>query len=204
MDAVTRERIFEPFFTTKEVGKGTGLGLATVNGIVKQHGGWIEVQSEPGAGTTFEVFFPVAKNVALEQEVTGRLLSRPAIQRHKRILVVEDEATVREVVCETLATIGYPVVPAADGLEALEIFSQASERFDLLLTDMVMPNGISGMELAKRLNRQQPELKVVYMSGYSPDLTEGKIELVQGVNFVPKPYDPNELLKAVADQLSAA
>jgi PAS domain S-box-containing protein len=204
MDAPTRERIFEPFFTTKAVGKGTGLGLATVNGIVKQHGGMIDVQSAPGAGTTFNVYFPTVKGAAVEEEPAMRMLTKPAIQRHKRILVVEDEAAVREVVCETLATTGYPVVPAADGLEALEIFSRASEPFDLLVTDMVMPNGISGVELANRLNRQQPALKVVYMSGYTPEWTGVNLELVQGVNFIPKPYDPIELLKTVADQLSAA
>ncbi len=201
MDATTRERIFEPFFTTKEVGKGTGLGLATVNAIVKQHGGWIEVQSELGKGTTFQAFFPTTNN-AVEPSHAEAAKGVGPVNRAKRILVVEDEPAVREVVCETLATTGYPVVSASDGVEALQIVAEASEPFDLLVTDMVMPKGISGVELAIRLNQQQPELKVIYMSGYSPEGTGADFRLVEGVNFVPKPYDPTELLRTIAERLN--
>src|SRR5262249_46837894 len=138
-------RVFEPFFTTKEVGKGTGLGLATVYGIVKQHQGWVEVESELGKGTTFSVFLPCCAETA---EVTDkRFMERAVRGGSETILVVEDEAAVRELVCNLLAAHGYKILQAESGVRALEVWKESKERIDLLLTDLVMPDRMNGREL---------------------------------------------------------
>ena len=158
MDPATMNRIFEPFFTTKEVGKGTGLGLATVYGIVKQHGGWVDVSSAVGRGTTFDVFFP-----ADSQPVPARTQEdAPKAQMpvgNETILVVEDEPVLREMANLILTSCGYRVLEAGSGVQALRSFGSGMDAaIDLVLTDMVMPEGISGMDLAEKLllsNRQQ-------------------------------------------------
>ena len=194
-------RIFEPFFTTKEVGKGTGLGLATVYGIVKQHQGWIEVESEVGKGTAFKVFLPRQGETAetsdghpAEQDVRGGT---------ETILVVEDEALVRELVCSVLARHGYRILQAESGVKALEVWKASREQIDLLLTDLVMPDHLNGRELAERLCAERPRLKVILTSGYSTDVVVKDSALHNGLNYLQKPYHPRKLALAVRDCLDA-
>jgi CheY-like chemotaxis protein len=199
MDAATVERIFEPFFTTKEAGKGTGLGLATVYGIVKQHRGWLEVASQVGLGTTFKVFVPA---IPAEAEKT-QLLSKADVVRGggETILVVEDEASLRELVTKLLRNYGYHVIEATHGKEALQVWQQADSKPALLLTDMMMPEGMTGWELAARIRAESPEVKVLFTSGYSPEIFGTDVQLDDRSNFLPKPYHPKVLAKTVRDCL---
>ena len=158
-------RIFEPFFTTKQPGKGTGLGLATVFGIVKQHGGWIQVDSEVGRGTTFQIFLPAAEDIA---ESRAEEIAKPEAQGGtETILIVEDEPSVRMLTRVVLEPKGYRVLEAADGIEALRVWEQHQGSVHLLLTDIMMPEGLSGLELATRLQTRSPQLRVIFTSGYS-------------------------------------
>ncbi len=199
MDPITANRIFEPFFTTKEVGKGTGLGLATVYGIVKQHQGWIEVESSPGAGTTFQIYFPSTIKVA--QPRLSATNKEVVTGGNETILVVEDEPPLRDLVTDILTLYGYRVIAASSGVEALSAWEQHRDEIDLLLTDMVMPEGVSGRELGERLLKQKPTLKIVYTSGYSPGLSGKDFALLEGHNFLPKPYAPTRLAEVVRECL---
>jgi len=193
--------IFEPFFTTKDVGKGTGLGLATVFGIVQQHQGWINVLSEPGRGATFRIYFPrLAK--AVEKKSTLRATARMR-GGSETILLVEDDASLRKSVRTTLSRLGYKVVEAMTGVEALEVWKLHHEEISLLLTDMVMPDGMNGIELAEKLLRKNPGLKVIYTSGYSADVAGKDFPLDEGVNFLAKPYEAHKLAKTVRSRLDA-
>ncbi len=190
-------RIFDPFFTTKDVGKGTGLGLSTIHGIVKQHEGWVEVISEVGRGSTFKIYLS-ACDASPTPSLTGSEpapVSEPG--RGETVLVVEDESAVRELACASLQKRGYQVLKAADGPQAVEVWNQNPSLVNLLLTDMVMPSGMNGNELAGILQTRNPRLKVIYTSGYSPEILKKDSVLAQGINFLPKPYDPQTLLKAV-------
>ncbi len=193
-------RIFEPFFTTKEIGKGTGLGLATVYGIVKQHEGWIDVESQPGCGTTFRIYFPSTSKRA-ENFVTEPLSELPVQGGNETILIVEDEPALRELVSDILKLYGYKVYEAACGPEALKVWEQHKDEIDLLLTDMVMPEGLSGRELAEKLLRDNPRLKIIYTSGYSPGMAGRDVALLEGFNFLPKPYPPVKLAQLVRECL---
>ncbi|MCI0538515.1 MAG: PAS domain S-box protein [Verrucomicrobiales bacterium] len=195
MASETLTHIFEPFFTTKEVGKGTGLGLATVYGIVELHHGWIEVASQVGCGTSFRIFFPVLADEIVAG--TSPTLPEPLFRGNETILLAEDEPALRKLVRQTLSRCGYEVIEAASGREALERCNNSSIKIDLLLTDLVMPGGISGTELAAQLRSRYPTLKVIYSSGYSIELVAKDCELVDGLNFLPKPYDPKRLARAV-------
>jgi len=195
MDESTKERLFEPFFTTKEVGKGTGMGLATAYGIIKQHNGWIEVESKVGAGSTFTVFLPTTVKRGFKQE--KKAAPSQALGGNETILVVEDEEPVRRFVSDLLKEYGYKVRLASNGVEALEVWKQSSDEIDLLLTDVVMPQQISGLELADRLLRDKCELKVIYTSGYSIELLDGHFGSRPDVNFLPKPYHPLKLAETV-------
>ena len=201
MDAATLARIFEPFFTTKEVGKGTGLGLATVYGIVKQHEGWIECTSAPGQGTTFKVFLPHHTAGAIVPSAAPEV--DPALRGTETVLLVEDEAAVRELNRRALARLGYHVLVATSGPEALPIWEAQQADVRLLVTDMVMPGGMTGLELAVRLRQDRPELRVIYSSGYSPELFAGKVALKEGLNYLAKPYSLAALGKAVRAALDA-
>ncbi len=193
------ERIFEPFFTTKEVGKGTGLGLATVFGIVVQHRGWIEVESKLNAGAAFHIFLPcLAESKKSQTEFTRAPEVRGG---NETILLVEDEAPVRSLARTLLERKGYHVIEADSGLSALEIWQQHRDTIDLLLTDMVMPEGVSGSELAERLCSEKPGLKVVYCSGYTDEMLGENSPLRDNPNFMEKPFDSNKLLKQVRDCL---
>jgi len=194
-------RIFEPFFTTKEVGKGTGLGLATVYGIVKQHQGWIEVESTPGKGTTFKVFLPqCAEGSAMPEPQPANQVVRGGTET---ILVVEDEAPVRELVCNLLTRHGYRILQAESGVKALQLWQESKERIDLLLTDLVMPDRVNGRELAEQLWAEQPRLKVIFTSGYSADVVGKDFVLRPGLNYLQKPYHPHKLAAAVRECLDA-
>jgi two-component system cell cycle sensor histidine kinase/response regulator CckA len=190
--------IFEPFFTTKEVGKGTGLGLATVYGIVKQHGGWIELASRVGEGTTFKIFLP-----AISAPVTAATPPEAEPAAHgggsERILLVEDDSAVRLLARRQLKKFGYQVIEAATGREALEIWQSQGEGIDLLLTDIVMPDGVNGRELARQLRRQRPGLRALFMSGYSQsELGQDATGLQRDQNyFLQKPCHTQVLLDTV-------
>jgi len=195
MNPATLERIFEPFFTTKGVGKGTGLGLATAYGIVKQHCGWIDVASQVGVGTTFKVFLPVAKMPAATVDPTAK--SGGVKGGNELIMVVEDEPALRELFISILRGFGYQTVEAAHGKEAFEVWTRAVRKPDMLLTDMMMPEGVTGWELAEKLRGEVPQLKVVYTSGYSPELFGGNVKLNERSNFLPKPFNPRTLAQTV-------
>ena len=187
--------IFEPFFTTKPVGKGTGLGLATVFGIVEQHRGWVSVETRPGEGTTFHIFLPRLAHSAMP--AAGIDASAPAPRGSETILVVEDEAALRALVTAMLARHGYRVITAGSGRAALDLWRSQGDKVDLLLTDIVLPGGMSGIELAQHLLEDRPLLKVVFSSGYSPELSSGGLPLGPGRKFLPKPYTPATLVATV-------
>jgi len=195
MDAATIRNIFDPFFTTKEVGKGTGLGLSTVDGIVNQHRGWIEVASEIDQGTVFTIFFPVEtapEEVRLPERPEGKAPA-PLLKGAETILVVEDESLVRQGVVRILRMAGYRVVEAANGNEALSLWPKYRREIALLFTDMIMPESITGMELAERLRQEKPELKVIVSSGYSMEMVSRGVPTDAGIVYLPKPYDMRAL-----------
>src|SRR6266540_1555595 len=201
MDEAVLHRIFEPFFTTKEVGKGTGLGLATVHGIVKLHNGWIEVESRSGMGSTFTVFLPASRARA-ETDVDGQ--PRPTVRGGtETILVVEDETALRGLMRGTLQHYGYHILEAANAAEALRAWDQKSTQIDLLITDMVFPDGVCGDELARQLQRHQAGLRVIFTSGYSLDVAGHDLALREGVNFLQKPFQPTMLARTVRDCLDS-
>jgi signal transduction histidine kinase/CheY-like chemotaxis protein len=201
MDQYTLTRIFEPFFTTKEVGKGTGLGLATAYGIVRQHQGWIEVASEVAKGTTFDVYFPTSEESV---EHTKADSDPAAFVRggSEAVLVVEDEPVVRDLIHLILAGCGYRVYLAGSGPEALETWAQHKDEIDLLLTDMVMPNNVSGVELAEKLLAQKPGLKIVFASGYTvDDVSTEFLHKHNHARFLQKPYNRADLARSVREAL---
>jgi len=191
-------QIFEPFFTTKEQGKGTGLGLATVYGIVKQSGGYIEVDSEPGQGTVFRIYLPRLDAAA----VTVDRSVRPAAVAGgtETILLVEDEEGVRELARDILRASGYTVLEARNGAEALLLCERHQGPLDMLLTDVVMPR-MSGRELAERLAPLRPELSVLFMSGYTDDAVIRHGVLAAGTAFLQKPFTPAALVLRVRETL---
>ncbi|MGB8354228.1 MAG: ATP-binding protein [Chthoniobacteraceae bacterium] len=194
MDTKILNKIFEPFFTTKPVGQGTGLGLSTVFGIVQAHKGWLVVKSEPNQGTTFQIYFPPSQQKAEKIEPVHDTALLSGLET---ILVAEDEDALREMVAEVLRFQGYVVLEAASGRHAIEVWERAGRQVDLLLTDMIMPGGIMGSELAERLLSQSPRLKVIYTSGYSPGMAGKDISLLEGRNFLPKPYSVGKLAQLV-------
>ncbi len=201
MDEATVQRIFEPFFTTKEVGKGTGLGLATVYGIIKQHRGWIEVASQPGRGTAFSIYLPVASEQAAKS--TQPMPSAPVSGGKETILFVEDETDIRRLVRVILERYGYRVLEAETGVEALKVWKEHKDSIQLLLTDMVMPEGVSGKDLANQLRAENPKLKVIFSSGYSVEMLEKDFADQPGLYFLPKPYQPQKLGQVVRECLDA-
>jgi PAS domain S-box-containing protein len=198
MDTATQARIFEPFFTTKAIGRGTGLGLSVVYGIVRQSGGFITVSSEPDRGTEFRVYLPAA--LEIPQPILQRELGRPR-GGSETILLVEDEPALREKICQVIESAGYRVLLASNGEEAFQLARDDARQIHLLLTDVVMPN-MSGHRLAERLLTTRPDTKILYMSGY-PDLSEGSESLRSQPNFIQKPFTREELLRRLRDVLDS-
>lgn len=198
----TINHIFDPFFTTKQLGKGTGLGLSTVQSIVEQHFGWIEVTSEPGRGSTFKIYFPASEDTTLEPAAPPTAAAAPVRGTGELVLLVEDEPVVREMARATLESGGYQVVEAGDGREALQIWDQRSADIDLVVTDMVMPNGVSGGALARTIQAQSPDLHVICTSGYTPDYIERDLPANDHITFLAKPYRPSRLLQVIRQCLN--
>jgi PAS domain S-box-containing protein len=194
-------KIFDPFFTTKEVGKGTGLGLATVFGIVQQHQGWINVYSEPGHGATFRIYLPRLARVSDQKFMTPTTESGRGGK--ETILLVEDENTLRASVQTVLSRLGYRVLDAANGVEAIEVWKQHRAEIQLVLTDMVMPGGMGGKQLGEQLLKDNPKLKIIYASGYSAEVIDKNFPLKEGVNFLAKPFEMQKLAKIIRDNLDA-
>ncbi|KTC87476.1 MULTISPECIES: MEDS domain-containing protein [Legionella] len=186
-------RIFEPFFTTKDVDKGTGLGLSTVYGLLKQHQGWINVYSEVGTGTTFRIYLPKIENTINVQNKSQDF--KIVHGNNETILVVEDESTLRFVISKILKRCGYQIIEAEDASTASKLWHANRDKIDLLLTDLILPKGTNGWELAKSLLKESPQLKVIYMSGYSAEIAKKELQLQEGINFLIKPFDSNELIR---------
>jgi CheY-like chemotaxis protein len=200
MTKEVKERIFEPFFTTKEIGKGTGLGLSMVYGIVKQSGGHIGVDSEPGKGTTFRIYLPRVDEPMVEVEEkekdTGGLFSG-----NETILLVEDEEEVRKLIAKILRKQGYKVLEASQGKEVFSLCEEQGGPIHLMVTDVVMPE-MTGVELAKHIKQVYPEMKVLYMSGYSSDrvaIDHGKVE--KTIEFIQKPFTVDRLARKIREVL---
>ena len=200
MDAATLRRAFEPFFTTKEVGQGSGLGLAAVYGIAKQHHGWVEAESTVGTGSTFRIFLPVLPG---ESEACPTAPPTPPPRGQATILVVDDDPGVRLAASAFLRRQGYTVLQAADGAEALRQWDLHREQVDLLFTDMVMPETMTGLELAQRFRQEKPSLKVVLCSGYSADLLQLGDPFPRDFRFLAKPWPPTELAQLMRDCLAS-
>ncbi len=194
-------RIFEPFFTTKELDRGTGLGLATVYGIIKQHQGWIQVASKPDEGTTFHIFLPACG------EKSGPLTMAASEQRviggTETILVVEDELPLLKLIHHILESYGYKVLECTTGKAALENWEQHRKKIDLLFTDMILPDGMAGRELAEILQASKPGLKVIYTSGYDAQKLANDLALKEGLNFIQKPFHARKLAETVYDCLNS-
>jgi two-component system cell cycle sensor histidine kinase/response regulator CckA len=197
MDAETKARAFEPFFTTKEKGKGTGLGLSTVYGVVKQSGGYIDIYSAPGAGTTFKIYLPRVDDAITTDAPTGAATS---FTGNETILLAEDESSLRTLTRNTLELCGYKVLEAKDGLEALEVSERFKGPIDLLLTDMVMP-GMGGRQLAQELTRRRPEIRLAYMSGYTGQAVGSQGPVDPGSVFLLKPFTRELLTRKIREAL---
>jgi CheY-like chemotaxis protein len=190
-------RIFEPFFTTKPKGQGAGLGLATVYGIAKQHEGWVEVDSKPGAGATFRVFLPVAeKSPSSGHRSPAKTASQPP-PSPATILVAEDEHSLRKLICNSLAKQGYRILQAADAVQARQVWQSASPPVDLLIIDINLPDGASGRALASELLEESDRLRVLYISGFPPQNLDHSEIFQEGVNYLVKPFPAPRLIKVV-------
>ena len=196
-------RIFEPFFTTKEAGKGTGLGLATVFSIARQHDGWVKVASELGLGTVFHVFLPVSAIPADAEKSPAVLLPATLKGGSETILIAEDEEPIRRLIQVTLERYGYRVLSAESGAKALEILSENGAKVDMLITDIVMPGGISGRELAQKLQVLRLDLKVIFTSGFTSEAVSKELNLEPGINFLRKPFSIYGLVELVRHRLDS-
>jgi CheY-like chemotaxis protein len=197
IDEQTRVHLFEPFFTTKGPGKGTGLGLPTVYGIVKQSGGWIRVHSEVGKGTTFKIYLPCIDIESAADEEPSTAAKRC---NNETVLVVEDQDAVRRLTMSVLESLGYRVLNAADGEEALALEARHGGPIDLMLTDVVLP-GMTGKQVAERLKVLRPETRALFTSGYPQDVIADHGLVDRDVAYIAKPYSPNDLAAKVREVL---
>jgi two-component system, cell cycle sensor histidine kinase and response regulator CckA len=195
IDAETMKHMYEPFFTTKAEGKGTGLGLATVHGIIAQHKGWVEVQSQVGQGTTFRIYLPTSSTPVTTTVSVAP--AKPIPGGRETILLVEDDAQVRQIISQALRVLGYRVHEAANGQSAMALWQKHGDQVDLLLTDMVMPEGMTGLELTERLQSSRPGLKAIISSGYSAEIVQAGVPKKTGVIYLPKPYEAKTLAEIV-------
>jgi CheY-like chemotaxis protein len=200
MDAEVQAHLFEPFYTTKERGKGTGLGLATVYGIVKQSAGFVTVESAPGRGTTIRIDLPRVDSAPELGATRDEARTKPLRVRSRTVLLVEDESSVRSLATRALETSGYTVLAAADAAEALEHERRCRGAIDLLLSDVIMP-GLSGPELAERLLERRPEMRVLFVSGYPSESPGARSVLPPGTSFLQKPFTAGLLVRTVAELL---
>jgi CheY-like chemotaxis protein len=198
MDAATQARLFEPFFTTKEVGQGTGLGLATVYGIVTQHKGWIEVESGVGKGTTFRVFLPATTGRTSQPSQTDMAAE---VRGSETILLVEDQEPLQKAVARGLRSLGYRVLAANNGQAAMTLWREQAQQIDLLFSDMIMPEGLSGLDLAEEFQKAKPNLKVIISSGYHTDLGDHERPIARRVVYLGKPYEMGSLSKTIRECL---
>lgn len=198
MDAETRSHVFEPFFTTKELGQGTGLGLSTVYGIVKQSGGYVWLYSEPGHGATFKIYLPLADELPEAEDVQAP--PQPVAGGRETVLLAEDDPSVRAVVSEVLTQKGYQVLRAPDGQTALDMARAHPAVIHLLVTDLVMP-GMTGRELADTLRAERRGVRVLYMSGYTDDAVVRHGVLEEGVPYLQKPFTPQAMAQKVREVL---
>jgi PAS domain S-box-containing protein len=196
------QHLFEPFFTTKDIGKGTGLGLASVHGVVHQHQGWIAVESALGRGSTFRIFLPVSARTISEAKPLAS--NSPTPKGRETVLLVEDEVIVRQVSAIALRSLGYRVFAASDANEALRVWMEHAAEIDLLLTDMIMPGNKTGLQLAHDLRARDPDLRVLIMSGYSTEIIQAEALLAQGIHFLPKPFESQQLAEALRRCLAPA
>jgi CheY-like chemotaxis protein len=200
-------RLFEPFFTTKPPGQGTGLGLATAYGIVQQHSGTIRVASHPGQGTSMEVWLPLSSEPlppdADSAEDGMDPADAPLPDAATTVLVVEDEVTVRRLLQRVLEREGFAVYTAGSGREALDWWPRGGHAVDLVITDLVMPGGVSGTALAKALLARRPDLPIVFTSGYDPEFDPTEVTMIPGENFIPKPATREQILSVVRRRLAA-
>jgi CheY-like chemotaxis protein len=194
-------RIFDPFFTTKDVGKGTGLGLATVYGIVQQHRGCIEVESILNVGTTFHIYLPASDEVAIQAVPQEAPIHKNAAGA-ACILIVEDEDMVRNIATATLRRKGFRMLEASSGVEALKLFRDHMEHIDLLFTDVMMPGNMLGDELANQVRQLRPTIPILFTSGYSPDVAQ--LQLLSNSSFLPKPFTTTQLLESIQRCLDRA
>ncbi|MGH9829494.1 MAG: response regulator [Blastocatellia bacterium] len=198
MDAATLDRIFEPFFTTKELGKGTGLGLATVYGVVRQHGGFVNVYSELGLGTTFRIYLPVSSQNAPESVPLED--SGPVRGGSETILIAEDHDGLRELAREALSGLGYQVIVASDGEQAVREFKDHRDRIDMLLLDLILPK-LTGPEVYDRIAAIAPDMPVIFMTGYSADLVLRNRLQQQSLSVIQKPCSSRDLGRRVREIL---
>jgi PAS domain S-box-containing protein len=192
-------RIFEPFFTTKDVGKGTGLGLSTVLGIVRQHGGAIDVRSDATTGTSFSVYLPAIDSAVVAKPVVDET---GVYRGTERLLVVEDEPLLRTGLVAFLQRCGYSTIEAPSAIAALDVWRAEQAKIDLVITDIVMPGGMTGRELAAHLHRERPALPIIFTSGYADEAPDDPEQLIEGFNFLAKPYAPRELARLIRNRLS--
>jgi len=198
MEAAIRDRVFEPFFTTKEKGRGTGLGLAMVYGFVKQSGGHVTIYSEPGHGTTINLYFPRSDAPSAATVASNEQDTRQPVR--ETILVVEDDSRVRQLTIRRLKLIGYEVLEASDGPAALQILERG-DPIDLVFTDLIMPGGLSGREVAIRAREIKPGIKVLLTSGYAEELVRGDDLQRENLKVLRKPYQQADLVAALRDVL---
>jgi two-component system cell cycle sensor histidine kinase/response regulator CckA len=199
MSEEVKAHLFEPFYTTKEKGRGTGLGLATIYGAVKQSGGSIEVYSEQGKGTVFKIYLPAIEEIPQKLEI-AKPISSSMLKGEETILLVEDERIVRELAAKMLKRLNYNILPASNGTEALEIAKNYSGIIDLLITDVVMP-GMNGRQLAERLLKIRPDIKVLFTSGYTENAIAHHGIIEKDLSFIGKPYSTRELAQKIRQLL---
>jgi polar amino acid transport system substrate-binding protein len=197
MDDVTRKRLFEPFFTTKELGKGTGLGLSIVYGIVKQHNGFIDVDSEPGVGTTFSIYLPLTK--AKIKEHADQVDER-SNKGTETLLVADDDASILELTVKVLEQFGYTVITAIDGLDVVNKFSENREKIALVILDVMMPK-MNGKEAYDEIRKISPDMKAIFVSGYTADIIHSRGTLDESLEYIAKPLKFTKLMQKVREVL---